>query len=123
MVYYRVLDIVPCDRILLFIHSLYNNLLLLVPNSQSIPPLSPSPLATTNLFSVFACFGLQISLCHVLDSIYKRYHIAFIFIFLTYFTEYDNLEVALFHPLLWLSGIYTPDFFFHSSVDGHLGCF
>ena len=90
MVYYRVLDIVPCDRILLFTHSLYNSLLLLVPNSQSIPPLSPSsPLATTNLFSMFACFGLQVSLCHVLDSIYKRYHI--VLIFLTYFTEYDNL--------------------------------
>ena len=37
---------------LLFICSMYNSLHLLIPNSQSVPPPRPSPLATTSLFSV-----------------------------------------------------------------------
>ena len=36
------------SRTLLFVHSIYNSLHLLIPNSQFIPPLSPSPLPTTN---------------------------------------------------------------------------
>ena len=38
------------SRTLLFIHPIYTSLHLLTPNSQSIPLLSPSPLATTSLF-------------------------------------------------------------------------
>ena len=49
MVYHRILNIV---RTLLFIHSTYNSLHLLIPNSQSIPPPPLSPLATTSLFSM-----------------------------------------------------------------------
>ena len=54
MVYPRILNIVPCatSRTLLFIHSMCNSLHLLTPNSQSIPPPHPSPLATTSLFSM-----------------------------------------------------------------------
>ena len=40
------------SRTLLFIHSIYNSLHLLTPNSQSIP-FNPSPLATTSLFFFF----------------------------------------------------------------------
>ena len=42
------------------IHSVYNNLLLLIPNSQFISPPLTSPLLTTNLFSrsvLYVCFG------------------------------------------------------------------
>ena len=48
MVYYRLFNIVPCaiQQDLypqqFFIHSTYNSLHLLIPNSQSIPPLLPS---------------------------------------------------------------------------------
>ena len=49
MVYPRILNRVP----LLSIHSLYNSLHLLTPNSHSIPPPPPPPtLATTSLFSM-----------------------------------------------------------------------
>ena len=40
------------SRTLLFIHPIYNSLHLLIPNSQSILPSLPLPLAATNLFSV-----------------------------------------------------------------------
>ena len=41
------------SRTLLLIHSICNSLHLLIPNSKSIPPVSPSsPLATTSLFSM-----------------------------------------------------------------------
>ena len=42
MAYYRILDIVPCavySMTLLCIHSTFNSLHLLIPHSQSIPPL------------------------------------------------------------------------------------
>ena len=58
MVYHRILNIVPmlpCST-LLFIHSICNNLDLLVPNSQSVPH---QPLfATTSLFSKSASLFL-----------------------------------------------------------------
>ena len=43
MVYYRILNIVPCAiyRILLLIHSVHKSLHLLIPNCQSIPPPLP----------------------------------------------------------------------------------
>ena len=40
------------SRTLLFIHSMYNHLHLLTPTSDSTPSLTPSPLATTSLFSM-----------------------------------------------------------------------
>ena len=76
------------SRILLFTHFIYNGLHLLTSNSHSI--LSPhSPLAITNLFcmsvSLFLFQGWVHS-CHILDFTYKWYHMAFVFLFLTYFT-------------------------------------
>ena len=60
---------------------------LLTPNSPflTLPP--PSPLATTNLFSVsLFLFCRQVHLCYNLDSTYKWYHMESVFLFLTYFT-------------------------------------
>ena len=65
------------NRTLLFIHSMYNSLYLLTPNSQSSPPPPPSPLAATSVsfMSVsLLLFSRWVHLCHVLDSTYKWYH-------------------------------------------------
>ena len=69
-----------------------------------------------------------------LDSTYKRYYMIFVFLFLTYFTMYDSLQI---HPHLCKRHYFIPFygwvifhciymchiFFIHSSVDGHSGCF
>ena len=54
MIYYRMLNIVLVlySRTLLFICFIYNSLLLLIPDSQSISPLPSSSLATTGLISM-----------------------------------------------------------------------
>ena len=47
MVYHRIATLVPCAiyaRTSLFIYSVYKNLYLLIPSSQSSPPLVPPPL-------------------------------------------------------------------------------
>ena len=87
MVYHKILNIVPCaiSRTLLFIHSIYNSLHLLIPNSQSFPS---SILGNHSLFSVSVSlflFHRYVHLCHISDSTYKWYHI-FVFLCLTYFT-------------------------------------
>ena len=72
MFYPKRLDIVPVlyNRTSFFIHSTCNHLNLLISNSQSILLLSPSPLATTSLFSMSVSSSLlcrQVHLCHILD--------------------------------------------------------
>ena len=54
MVYYKTQNIVHCAqrRALLFPHSMYNSLNLLVLNAHPISPPPLLPLATTNLFSI-----------------------------------------------------------------------
>ena len=56
----------------------------------------------------------------------------FVFLFLTYFTQYDNLQVhprcckwhiSFFFVTEQYSTVFTYHVFIHSSVDGHLGCF
>ena len=89
MVYPRRLNIVPCavQMPLFIIHPIYNSLHLLTLNSQSVPLLFPSLLATTSLFSMTVnlfLFCRYISLCHILHSTYKRCHMVFVFLFLTY---------------------------------------
>ena len=57
--------------ILLFIHSVYTGLYMLIPNSQSVSLPPPSPFATTSLFSVsliLFLFHRQVHMCHILDS-------------------------------------------------------
>ena len=54
MVYHRILNIDTCaiyNRTLVLIHSVYNSLQLLIPNSQSFPS-PPTPLAPTSLFLI-----------------------------------------------------------------------
>ena len=59
MFYHRILNIVPWTS--LFIHCIYYSLHLLIPNSQSIPPLSLlSSLATRSLFSMSMSLFLKI---------------------------------------------------------------
>ena len=79
LLYPRRLNIVPraAQMPLFIIHPIYNGLHLLTLNSQSVPPLFPSHLAATSLFSMTVnlfLFCRSISLCHILPSTYKRYH-------------------------------------------------
>ena len=61
------------NRTLLFIHSIYNSLYLLVPNSQSNPPLPPLPLG--NHKSVFYAFETA-SVSYISSFVpYFRFHI------------------------------------------------
>ena len=74
MVYQRILNVVPCaiQWTLLFIHPVYTDLHLLIPNSQSFLP-HPS-LATTSPFSMsmsLFLFPRYVHLCQILDSIHK----------------------------------------------------
>ena len=58
MVYYKILSIVPHATHSMFIHSIYNSLHLLIPNSQSIP--SPCTLLkTTDLVSISESVSAQ----------------------------------------------------------------
>ena len=54
VVYHRILNTFTCaiHQDLVAYSSIYNNLHLLILNSQSFPPLAPSSLATTSLFSM-----------------------------------------------------------------------
>ena len=74
MVYHGTLNIAvyAYSRTLLFISSVYKSLHLAIPTSQSIPPPSPSPLATTSQFPIsMSLFHRSVHLCHILDSTYK----------------------------------------------------
>ena len=65
----------------------------------SVHPIpSPSPLATTSksILQVHDfLFCGKVPLCFILYSSYKRYHMVFVFFFLTYFTQDESL---CFHP-------------------------
>ena len=85
------------SRTLLLTHH-HISLRLLIPISQSFPPLITSPLAITSLFSVSVSLFLfcrQALLCRILDSTFKRYHMVFVLLLLTYFTQYVSLQA---HP-------------------------
>ena len=104
MIYHRILNIVPCaiqqDLVIypfyclsiLYIHSLH----LLIPTSYSIPLPTLSLLVTTSLFSMSVSMFL---FCQMGSSaIFQIPHISDIlnvFLFLTYFIQYDNLQL---HP-------------------------
>ena len=112
-----------------------------IPIAQfSTPPSPPHrsfpPLVSICPFSTSASQLLPCKLAHLyhffLDSAYKQYHTIFLFLCLTYFTQYDNLQVhpccckwhyfILFYGWVVFHWVYHI-FFIHSSVDGHLGCF
>ena len=76
--------------------SLYMSVLLshFVLASPSPNPVSSSPFSTsTSLF--LCCPWVHENLFFFLDSIYMCQHTVFVFLFLTYFTLYDTLQV---HP-------------------------
>ena len=52
--YYKILSTVPraLQQVLLFIYFIHSSVCMLIPNSQSIPPLPSSPLVTISLFSM-----------------------------------------------------------------------
>ena len=73
---------------LLFILPIYNSLHLLIPDFQAFPPLTPSHLVTTSLFSMSESVSVLWigSFVHISDSTCKWYRMVFAFLFLTYFT-------------------------------------
>ena len=78
-----------------FIHLSMQQFILVGPKLPVHPSPTPFTLEITSLsfmsVSLFL-FHRQADLCHMLDSTYKWYHIVFVFLFLTYFTQYDNLS-------------------------------
>ena len=97
MIYHRLLNIVPCVRILLFIHTMYNiGLLLLIPNFQSTPPL---PFLLGNHKDPSFTIAIQCHLCHkpsvyicfclFLESLFCSFCLC------TYGCPYSNLSLLL----------------------------
>ena len=92
-------------RTLLLIYPIWTNLHLILPNSQSFPPL-----AITGLFSIpmrLFLFCRYVHLCHILDPTYKRYYMVSFFLFLTYLHlvcaslgPSTLLRMAVFHSFL-----------------------
>ena len=75
------------SRTLLFICSKCNSLHQLTPGSQFIPLPSHLPFGNHSLFSMSVSLFLicrSVHVCSILDSIYKWYHMVFVFLFLTY---------------------------------------
>ena len=136
MVYHKTLNtvLVLYKRMLLFIYPIYINLHLLVPNSRSIP--LPTLHLGNHSSVLYVCesifqIGSFVSCfrCHLCDIIS---FMVFVLLFLTNFTQYDNLQVSP-HCCKWyyfilfvlssiLLYIMHHIFFIHLSVDGHLGC-
>ena len=96
----------------------------------ALPP-PPSPLVTTNLFSVSKCFVCLVGLFIYLCSTYGWNCMVFAFLHLTYFTWPNTLKV---HPYCckWQDFIFVYDwvvfhsymhhiFFIHSFIAVHLG--
>ena len=73
------------------------------------------------------CFVNKFICAICLDSTYKQCHMLFVFLCLTYFTQYDNLWVhhVTANGILSFSfmTVYMYHFFLHFSVHGYLGCF
>ena len=71
------------SRTSVLIHPKRRSLQLLTLDSQSVPLLSSSTLATTRLFSVsvsLLLFYRQVHLCHISGSTCKRYCMLFVFL-------------------------------------------
>ena len=82
-----------------FRHSI-NNVYVSIPVSQFLPPYPFPPwypyICSLRL-RLYFCFATKIIYTIFLDSTYVRYYTIFAFLFLTYFTLYDTLQV---HPRL-----------------------
>ena len=95
---------------------------------------SPSLIASTSLFYVCVPTAALQMWTIFLNSTYMHSYTIFVFLFLTYFTQYSRLQVRSphqswlkcipFHGWVIFRCIYIyHNFFIHSSVDGRLGCF
>ena len=87
--YYRVLSRIPWlySRSFLFICFNYSSVYRLIPDSQLVPPPPSPPLVTISSFSKSVSLLLFVNmLVYIifLDSIYKEYHMIFVFLCLTY---------------------------------------
>ena len=96
---YRVLSRVPCaiQQVLVVCLFYIQECVYVNPHLPTYPS-PPYPLVTTSLFSTSVTLFLsckQVHFYHFLYSTYKQYHMMFVFLCLTYFTQYDNLQV---HP-------------------------
>ena len=58
----------------------------------SLPPLIPSNHKFIFYICNSFCFVDKFMCSLFLDSTYKRYHMIFVFLCLTYFTQYDNFH-------------------------------
>ena len=68
---------------------MYGSVYVSTPVSQFIHP--PSNHMSVIYIRNYFCFVNKFICSHFLDCTYKRYHMVFVFLCLTYFTEYDNL--------------------------------
>ena len=93
--YCNVVSIVPCAVLLVLVVYVFYTYLFVSANSKLlIYPAWLSPFITISLFSmpvVLSLFLKKVHLYHILNSTYKWYHMVFVFLFQTYFTQYDNL--------------------------------
>ena len=115
----------------LFIHSkCSNNLHLPMLDSQSIPLPPHIPPWQPQICSLWVCFCfVDRFICGIFQIPYKSDSIWYFFLFLVYFTSYDNLYL---HPFccrwhyffLMAEGyaIVCMHHLMHSSADGHRGC-
>ena len=108
-----------------------SKLCLIAPSSRSFPLPSGSHKSLLQVHD-FLFWG-DVHLCWILDSSYKWYHMVFVFVLLTYFTQYESLfhpccckwhYVILFYGWVVFHCVYIYHIFrIQSSVDVHLGCF
>ena len=90
---------VPCNCFPLAIYFTFGSVYMLMLLSH-IAPASPSPAMSSSPFSMSTSLFLPCHQVHqyqlfFLDYIHMRQHTVFVFLFLTYFTLYDRLQV---HP-------------------------
>ena len=90
---------VLCNSFPLAIHFIFGNVYMSVLLSHFIPA-SPSPLcpqARSLRLRLYSCLATRFISTVFLDSIYVCQHMVFVFLFLTYFSLYDRLQVHLPH--------------------------
>ena len=127
------------SRFLLVINFIHISVYMSIPIAQFITPPAPHPLGFPPLLSIhlFSTSVSQFLPCKPVHLYhFPRFHI-YALIYDIYFSLSDLLhsvwqsldpstskQMTQFHSFLWLSNIpLYHNFFIHSSVDGHLGCF
>ena len=116
-----------------FIHSSIVDLLIVVPLNSF--PLSCPPSSLSPLIILVCSLSISLSLYPLVCFIFQAPDVSdimHIFLFLTYFTKHNTLQVhlccckqhnfTLFDGYAILHCVYAKHIFIHSSVDGHLNC-